>query len=68
MTALGSDQRKTFLQIETHLVAENRQRAGAGAIVFRRALIQHFSINARYCFIFVHLFVAADDDGTPKSS
>ena len=34
MTALGSDQRKTFLQIETHLVAENRQRAGAGAIVF----------------------------------
>ncbi len=42
MAALGGHQRKAFLQIETHLMTKNRERAGAGTIVFWRAFGQHF--------------------------
>lgn len=51
MAALRCHQRKAFLQIEAHLVAKNGERTGAGAVVFRRALVEHFFINSRYCFM-----------------
>ncbi|AEW75054.1 hypothetical protein EcWSU1_03626 [Enterobacter ludwigii] len=42
VAALCRHQRKTFLQIEAHLVAKNGERAGTGTVIFRRALIEHF--------------------------
>ena len=38
---LGRDQRKTVGEIETQLPAEQRARAGAGAVGFLRAVFQH---------------------------
>ena len=35
---LGSQHRKSSGQIEAHLMAEDRQRAGAGAVAFLRAV------------------------------
>ena len=37
MHLLGGDQRKTVRQVEAHLMAEDRTRAGAGAVVFFHA-------------------------------
>ncbi|MCK7473521.1 MAG: hypothetical protein MZV49_08415 [Rhodopseudomonas palustris] len=37
---LGGHQRKAVGQVEPHLMAEHRQRAGAGAVMFFRALVQ----------------------------
>jgi hypothetical protein len=37
--SLGRDQREALAEIETHLVPENRQRAGAGAVFLERAVI-----------------------------
>ena len=39
---LGGDQRKAVGQIEAHLMAEDRQRAGAGAVALLHARLQHF--------------------------
>ena len=42
MAALCRHQREAFLQVEAHLVAKNGERTGTGAVIFRRALIEHF--------------------------
>jgi hypothetical protein len=68
MAALGRHQREAFLQVKAHLMAKNGERAGTGAVIFRRALIEHFCINSRYCFMVPQESVAADDDDTPKPS
>jgi hypothetical protein len=68
MTALGRHQREAFLQVKTHLMAENGDRASAGAVIFacpRRALS---ASNQDTVSWFLKNFVAADDDGTPKPS
>ncbi|MNY65983.1 hypothetical protein D3C86_2033410 [compost metagenome] len=66
---LGGHQREPFLQIETHLVAENRQRASAGTVGFRGALGEHFVHQIQILFhLFLTTVVAAGDDDTPKSS
>ncbi len=41
VTLLGGDQRESLRQIEAHLVAEHTGRAGAGAVGFLRAMIEH---------------------------
>ena len=41
MQFLGSDQREAFRQIETHLVTEHAQRAGAGPVLLAHAVITH---------------------------
>ncbi len=41
MQFLGRDQRESVGQVEAHLVAEHRQRAGPGAILFFAAVLQH---------------------------
>ena len=38
---LGGDQREALRQIEAHLVAEHADGAGAGAVGFFRAVVQH---------------------------
>ena len=38
---LGGDERKAFGQIEAHLMAEDRKRAGACAVVLLRAVPEH---------------------------
>ncbi len=43
MQLLGRDQREAFLQIKTHLVTENRARAGAGTVGFGRAMLIHMA-------------------------
>ena len=69
MTFLGGHQRETFLQVETHLVAENRQRASAGTVGFRGALGEHLVHQIQILFhLSLTTVVAAGDDGTPKSS
>lgn len=69
MTLLGSDQRESILQIETHLVAEYRQGASAGTVGFRGALGEHFIHQIQILFhLFLTTVVAAGDDDTPKSS
>ncbi len=40
---LGGHQRKAFLQIEAHLVAEHGQGAGAGAVGFMGAVLFHMA-------------------------
>ena len=41
MQLLGGDQRKAVREIEAHLVAEDRKRAGAGAVAFFHARLEH---------------------------
>ena len=41
MHLLGGDQRKTVGQVEAHLMAEDRARAGAGAVALFHALGEH---------------------------
>lgn len=50
MTALGGHQREAFLQVKTHLMAENRDRASAGAVIFWRALGEHFLHQIKILF------------------
>ena len=38
---LGGDQRKAFVQVEAHLVAEHAARAGAGAVALAHAVREH---------------------------
>ncbi len=38
---LGGDQRKAVIEVEAHLPAEHAARAGAGAVGFFRAVLQH---------------------------
>ena len=39
----GGDQRKTLVEVEAHLVAEDAARAGAGAIAFFHAVLKHMA-------------------------
>ena len=50
MTALGRHQRESFLQVKTHLVAEDRDGAGTGAVIFLRALGEHFLHQIKILF------------------
>ncbi len=50
MTALGGHQREAFLQVKTHLMAENGDRASAGAVIFWRALGEHFLHQIKILF------------------
>ena len=38
---LGGDEREAGTEVEAHLVAEDRQRAGAGAVALLRAVGEH---------------------------
>ena len=41
MQLLGRHQRKAAREIEAHLVAEDRQRAGAGPVILADAVVAH---------------------------
>ena len=43
MQLLGGDQRKTAREIEAHLMAEDRKRAGSGAVVLADAVVAHMA-------------------------
>ena len=43
MQLLGRHQRKATRQIKAHLVAENRQRAGSGAVILPDAMLAHMA-------------------------
>jgi hypothetical protein len=40
MNFLGGEQRKAFLEVETHLMAEDADGTGAGAVALLVALIE----------------------------
>ena len=49
MDLLGGDEGKAVCQVEAHLVAEDRQRAGAGAVALARAVLAaRRRIRSRY--------------------
>ena len=41
MHLLGGDQREALLQVEAHLITEDRDRAGAGSVVLAYAVREH---------------------------
>ena len=38
---LGSNQRKSFLQVKAHLIAKTTLRAGTGAVTFMNTIIEY---------------------------
>ena len=50
---LGGHQRKTRGQVEAHLVAEHRERAGAGSIRLARAVAAHVAHEFEKLFHFL---------------
>ena len=63
MQLLGSDERKPFAEVETHLVAEPRARAGAGTVGLDDAMLEHM---AHEIFILTHrAILSAPVDAAP---
>src|SRR3546814_10648667 len=47
---LGGDQREAFVEIEAHLPAEHAARAGAGAVGFFGAVLEHVAQQVEVLF------------------
>ncbi len=53
MQLLGSDEREALVEVETHLVAEHRFGAGAGAIGFHHSVVEYMLKKVEILF---HMF------------